>query len=344
VSLDANVVVRRDPFLLSASLSVKRNETVAVVGPNGAGKSTLLGAIAGLLPLTEGSIHLEGHPLHTRPPERRGIGLVFQEGLLFPHLSAVDNVAFGLSCRGMRRGEARQRARRWLDALGVGERAPARPAQLSGGEARRVALARALAVEPQVLLLDEPLASLDARSRSETRAALVEHMTAFGGPRLIVTHDPVDALTLADRMVILENGKVVQEGPAIEVAARPRSAYVAEFVGLNLYRARAEGETLTTDYGATLVAAGDARGRVFAVVHPRAVALHLEHPEGSPRNVWEATVSEVEVQTERTRVRTEGSLPIVAEVTAESAAGLGLRRGLRVWLSVKATEVQTYPA
>jgi molybdate transport system ATP-binding protein len=272
------------------------------------------------------------------PPERRSIGVVFQDYLLFPHLNARDNVAFGLRANGMGRADARRRADEWLARLGLAGRGADKPSKLSGGQAQRVALARALAPEPKLLLLDEPLAALDVGGR-ELRTALSD----FRGARVLVTHELLDAVALAERIVVLENGRVAQEGPIDEVSARPRSRYVADLVGINLLRGRARGRQVTLDSGGVVVAADDAAGDVYVTVHPHAVALHRRHPEGSPRNVWQGTVAGTDLLGDRVRVHLRGAVPLVAEVTPAAVAELDLHDGVEVWASVKATELEVYP-
>nr|WP_174239741.1 ABC transporter ATP-binding protein [Clavibacter michiganensis] len=238
--MDARVVVERAAFRLDVALAVPAGSTTAVVGPNGAGKSTLLRALAGLAPLTAGRVALDGRVLEDPggsaariPAEGRGIGVVFQDHLLFPHLSALQNVAFGPRTHGVARAVADGRARALLDRLGIAHLADRRPAALSGGQSQRVALARALVLEPSLLLLDEPMAALDAGTRLDVRELLADELLRFGGAAVLVTHDPVDALALADRIHVLEDGRQVQEGAPAEVAARPATAYVARLVGMN---------------------------------------------------------------------------------------------------------------
>jgi len=350
VSLCAQVCVAYPDFTLDVELSVGDGELVAVLGPNGAGKSTLLAALAGLVPLQRGRIELNGTVLADRalavclPPEQRPIGVVFQEYLLFPHLSALDNVAFGLRCRGVARAAARMRAREWLRRVDLSDQAAARPAQLSGGQAQRVALARALAIQPALLLLDEPLAALDVRTRAATRRALRDRLAEFAGVKLIVTHDVLEALALAERLVVIEAGRIVQTGVPAEVTACPRSPWVADLVGVNLFRGRADGERIALPGGASLLVPSPGNGEVFAVIHPRAVALHRAPPEGTPRNVWRARIEGLDRDGTRVRVRTAGALSIVAEVTPAAVDALGLDRGGDVWVSVKSTEITTYPA
>jgi molybdate transport system ATP-binding protein len=349
VSLRAALRVEYPGFTLDATVAVDAGQLVAIVGPNGAGKSTLLGALAGLVPLADGRVELDGQMLDDAErgialaPEQRPIGVVFQDLRLFPHLTVLDNVAFGPRCRGASRAVARRNAAAWLERTGMSEHAASLPAQLSGGQAQRVALARALATEPVLLLLDEPFAALDVRTRAETRRALRPHLAAFPGVQLLVTHDPLEALALAERLVVIEEGRIVQSGLPAEVAAHPRSAWIADLVGVNLLRGHAAGDRLTLPNGTALVVPSGETGDAFAVIHPRAVALHRTHPEGTPRNVWPARIDGIEPIGARVRVRTVGPLEIVAEVTPAAVAAIGLDTGGQVWVSIKATEITVYP-
>jgi len=350
VSLEAAVRMNLGTLALDVAIAAQSDQTVVLLGPNGAGKTTVLRVIAGLLALDAGRVALDGEVLDDPqtgawvPTEERAIGYVFQDHALFPHLSALENVAFGLRARGMGRGEARRRADAWLERVGVGAQAAARPGALSGGQAQRVALARALVLEPRALLLDEPLAALDATARIDTRRELRRHLDAHDGARVVVTHDPVDAMTLGDRVVVIEAGRVVQAGPLVELRERPRSRYVADLVGVNLYRGSAEGGRIRLRDGGELVAAGHVRGDVFAVVHPRAVALHRQEPEGTPRNVLAGTVEHLDVEGDRVRVIVAGPVPVTAEVTPAAVSELELTAGTPVWASIKATEITVYPA
>ena len=350
MTLEAAVALTLGTLDLDVELAIPDGEVVALLGPNGAGKTTLLKAIAGLVPLGRGSVRLDGVTLEDTasndfvPTERRPIGVVFQEYLLFPHMSARDNVAFGLTSRGTRPREARAAATEWLERVGVSAHADARPAQLSGGERQRVALARALATDPRLLLLDEPLAALDVTARAEVRRDLKRHLSSFRGTRLLITHDPLEAVMLADRLVVMEAGRIVQSGSPADIAEHPRSRYVADLVGVNLFRGEADHGSVNTAEGQTLAAAGAASGEVFAVIHPRAVALHRQRPEGSPRNVWAGRADAIELIGNRARVRVLGRLPLVAEVTPAALADLRLVEGSEVWISFKATDVSIYPA
>ena len=350
MSLDANIAVRFDRLALDARFSVRNGEVVALVGPSGAGKTTVLRALAGLVSLAAGRIVVDGTVFEDAktkewvPPERRNLGVVFQDALLFPHMSVLDNVGAGLRFTGASRMIARARAREWLERIGIDELADARPAQLSGGQAQRVALARALATRPRVLLLDEPLSALDVATRSDVRRELRRHLSAFSGIRLLITHDPIDALALADRLIVLEHGHIVQVGSSLDVTAEPRSRYVADFVGVNWLRGTTRGAEVDLAAGGSLTVPDAAPGDVFVVIHPRAVALHRQKPEGSPRNVLRGVVIAADDEGTRVRVRLAVPFPLVAEVTRAAAAELELDRGGDVWVTVKATEITTYAA
>lgn len=349
MTLRAELEIRRDRFHLDIAITAEPGEVVALLGPNGAGKTTALRALAGLVPLTGGRLAVADQvwnepPRVFVPTEHRRVGVVFQDYLLFQHLSALENVAFGLRARGMRRTEARRHAAAWLDRVGLGEHLRTMPRALSGGQAQRVALARALATDPQVLLLDEPLAALDAGTRLQVRADLAHHLRDYRGHTVLVTHDPLDALVLADRLVIVEHGNVVQHGAPAEVARRPRTEYVANLVGLNLFRGTAAGTVVEVDNGGRLTVPDPASGRVFLAFPPSAVSLHPEQPSGSPRNAWPVTVTGLEQHANLTRVRLDGAPTVLADITSAAVAELRLHRGMRLWAAVKATEIHVYPA
>ena len=348
--LVAELQVDRGRFILDARITVTPGTVLALLGPNGAGKSTALRALAGLVPLDGGSITLAGRCLD-RPADGtfvavadRTVGVVFQDYLLFPHLSALDNVAFGPRAAGARKAHARQRARAWLERMGLAEQAESKPAALSGGQAQRVALARALVTSPRLLLLDEPLAALDAGTRMQVRSDLRRHLAEYSGCTVLVTHDPLDAMVLADELVVLEHGRVVQQGRPGEVARAPRTDYVARLVGLNLYRGQARGTHVDVDSGGTLATNDPREGPVFLAFAPSAVALHRSRPDGSARNVWQGQVLGLEQHADTIRVQVEADLPLLADVTTAAVADLQLTVGSTVWAAVKATEIHTYSA
>ncbi|MEV7506319.1 ABC transporter ATP-binding protein [Streptomyces sp. NPDC093018] len=343
--LDARLVVDRGGFRLDVALTAAPGDVVALLGPNGAGKTTALRVLAGLVPLGEGHLRLDGVPLERVAPESRPVGVVFQDYLLFPHLSALDNVAFGPRCQGLGKAEARALAAAWLERMGLAEHAGAKPRRLSGGQAQRVALARALATRPRLLLLDEPLAALDARTRLEVRAQLRRHLAEFEAVAVLVTHDPLDAMVLADRLVVVEHGRIVQEGAPADIARRPRTDYIAQLVGLNLYRGEAAGHTVRLDAGPSIATTEELSGPAFVAFPPSAVTLFRDRPTGaSARNLWRCEVAGLETHGDLIRADLTGELPLAADLTTVAAADLELQPGAPVWATVKATQTHAYPA
>ncbi|WP_051640006.1 ABC transporter ATP-binding protein [Cellulomonas sp. URHE0023] len=342
--------VARGGFTLDVDLVAAPGEVVAVLGPNGSGKSTLLRALAGLTPISGGQVLLDGAVLDDAgtgtfvEAADRPVGLVFQNYRLFPHLSVRDNVAFSPRARGMSRSDARTTADRWLARLGLTELSGRRPGDLSGGQAQRVALGRALAGDPALLLLDEPLSALDARTRLDVQSELKRHLSSFDGPCLVVTHDPVEALVLADRLVVLEHGRIVQEGSPADVARRPATEYVAKLVGLNLYTGTADGDQVTLDAGGTFVVPDHGQhGAVLVALRPSAVIVSPHRPDvSSARNTWPATIEGLTLLTDRVRLDLHGEPSVLVDVTPAAVADLGLRPGGQVWLSAKATELEVY--
>ena len=347
MTLSAHVVVQRGSLAVDLEVAVADGEVLAVLGPNGAGKSTLLRVLAGLLPPDDGRVVLDGGTVwdddrvHV-PPHHRSLGMVFQDHLLFPHLSITENVAFGLRTRGERRAPARAAAEAWLTRVGLAGLGDRRPGELSGGQAQRAALARALVVDPRLLLLDEPLSALDARTRLTVRAELRRHLTEFVGSAVLVSHDPVDAMALADRVVVVEDGRIVQAGTPAEIARRPRTDYVARLVGLVLLPGTGTGQTVTLDGGGVVAVGEPASGPVLVAVRPASVSLYLERPAGSPRNVWPARLASATPHGSEVRCDLVGEVPLTADVTATSFAELGLAPGAHVWASVKAADVTVY--
>lgn len=348
MTLTADVGLHVGALELAVEITAADGETVAVLGPNGAGKSTLLRALAGLVPLERGRISLDDEVVDEPAtstyvvPERRSVGVVFQDYLLFPHLSVLENVAFGVRSRGVPRTEARRRAADWLARVGLADRASAKPDALSGGQQQRVALARALVTEPRLLLLDEPLAALDVGTRTELRRDLRTHLASFAGARVLVTHDLLDAVALADRLIVLEDGRVAQSGSVREVSDAPRSRYVADLVGINLLRGIGNGHEVVLDGGGVVVTADATDGDVYVAIQPHSVSLHRAQPEGSPRNVWRGLVRGADLLGDRVRIHVDGPVPVVAEVTAAAVGELGLHEGVDVWATVKATDLSVY--
>ncbi len=363
LSVRARVVERG----VEVGFGMRAGEVLAVLGPNGAGKSTILAVLTGLVRPDVGHVRVGETVLFDSetgvdvPVAERRVGLLAQDALLFDSLSVLENVEFGPRSQGLGAVESKRLAARWLEEVGVAELAKRKPRKLSGGQAQRIAIARALAAEPRVLLLDEPMASLDvtvaAEVRSMLRRVLRDRAAAAGGQTatLIVTHDVIDALTLADRVLVVENGVVVDYGTVDRVLREPRSIFTADLAGTNM----AEGlagvaveagiAALDTSGGARIqgeclheLAAGE---RCVAVFSPRTVSVYREAPVGSPRNVFTVRVTGLEARGETIRIRGEHSpdLPLMAEVTVAGATELGLAVGDEAVFVVKATEVQIYP-
>lgn len=341
--VDARVEART----FDADLTIHDGDVVAVVGPNGAGKSTLLQLIAGALRPSSGAVTLrdrllsgerDGVAAHV-PPHRRRFSYVEQRALLFPHMTVMDNVSFGPRSRGVGRSKARERAERELAATGLGALGERRPDQLSGGQAQRVSLARALAIDPEVILLDEPFAALDVSVTPALRILVRERLRRRRQTAVIVTHDLLDVVSLANRLVLLEGGRIVADGPVDVLCGAPPTQFLADFVGMNLLAGTAVGETeMSLDVlrgasgervagndagaahpGPVLTGAGELvpGQRARAIVAPHAVSLHTERPSGSPRNVLRGEV-----------VHVESRGPVVAvTIGVAGASGHGLTRG-----------------
>jgi len=351
VNLDATL--RVDARRLDVHLQVGAGRTVALLGANGAGKSSALACIAGLLRPDAGEVRLGDRVLSSSrgagtwvPPHARGVALLAQEPRLFPHLSVADNVAFGPRSTGAPRREARARADHWLAEVHAAGLADRRPADLSGGQAQRVAVARALATEPEVLLLDEPLSALDVEAAPAIRQLL--RRVLRGRTTVVVTHDVLDAVLLADDVVVLEGGRVVEAGPTSRVLSRPRSAFAARVAGLNLVRgtATAAGAStaVSTPQGLRVEGLADhpvPDGRTaVAVFSPSAVGVYREAPHGSPRTTVRARVTDLEPHGHQVRVHTPS---VSADVTPAALAELDIGVGDEVVLTVKASEVAVYP-
>lgn len=351
--LDARIVRRIGPFDLDVSIRIAPGETVALLGPNGAGKSTIVAALSGADfdgDRTGTTIALGSRPFenatHLLPPDERRVGVVFQDPLLFAHMTVLDNVAFADRSRGSSRRVARRTAHGWLDRLALEALADRRPSELSGGQAQRVAIARALAAMPEMLLLDEPLSALDIETRSEIRRLLREHLSAFDGPRLLVTHDPAEAFLLADRIDVLESGRITQSGSPEEIRRSPATSYVAALAGTNLFSGEARDGTVELDEHPHRVTIADTslRGSVLVTVHPTAISLHPDRPSGSQRNVWPTSVDLVEPLGDTVRITLGAPMPVAVDVTPGAVASLGLTPGADVWAAVKATEIDATPA
>ena len=342
--------IRRGSFVLAVSLTAAPGQVLGVLGPNGAGKSTLLSAVAGLTPVASGRITLAGQVMDDADAgafaeaSERPVGFVFQNYRLFPHLTVAQNVAFSPRARGLGRQAARSAAHYWLDRLRLTDLADRKPDQLSGGQAQRVALARALAGQLALLLLDEPLSALDAGTRLDVQAELKRHLADFAGPCLLVTHDPLEALVLADQLIVLEGGRIVQEGTPAHIARRPATEYVAKLVGLNLYTGHADGSEVMLNGGGAFIIPGQGHhGDVLVAVRPSAIVVSSQRPVGSSaRNTWPARVAGLTLLADRVRLDLDGQPAALVDVTPAAVAELSLDPGSEVWLTVKATDLEVY--
>ena len=347
--LEADIQLRLSRLNLDTAFTVAAGEVLALLGPNGSGKSTTLRALVGLLPLTGGRVVLDGTVLEDPaqrikiPPEKRPIGLMFQDYLLFPHLTALENVAFGLRAQGIDKKTAREKASQAMARLDLDGLAEAKPGSMSGGQQQRVAMARALVTDPKLLLLDEPLAALDVSTKTDVRRLLRETLRQSNAANVLVTHDLLDAVALGDRMVVIQDGGIVQTGTPAEVTARPRSRYVADLVGVNLLRGTANGMVLELDGGGQLTCAEPATGPLLAVIAPAAVSVSRQRPEGSEDNTWPGQITAVDLMGDRVRVRTEGTPAITAEVPPAAVDALKLDDGGELWASVDPTAIAVYP-
>ena len=341
VSFDGRVV--RSGWMLQVDgLDIDEGVT-AVVGANGSGKTTLGRAVAGLDRLASGRLVIAGSVVDDPaagafvPAHQRSVGMVFQDLRLFGHLRVIDNVAFGLRRTGTDRAAARRLAGEMLERVGVDAGVwSKRPAALSGGQRQRVAVARALAPEPEVLIFDEPLASVDSAGRAGLRTLIGESPARH---TLLITHDPVDVATLARRLVVMDGGTVASRGSLAEVTAAPGCEWAATFLGANVVAGLARGTAVTTESGLVLTVASEADGLVYVTFPANAVTLHRDRPAGSARNAWRAELHRVDIDGERARVHLGGPIEVRADVTRRSADEFELRPGLNVWASVKATEL-----
>jgi molybdate transport system ATP-binding protein len=347
--LQLAIETRAGPVELEAALEVQRGECLALAGPSGAGKTTLLRAIAGLARPRAGFVRANGATwLDTSrridlPVERRRVGFVFQDYALFPHLTALDNVAYA-------NGD-RTRAAELLERLGLTGAAPARrPAALSGGERQRVALARALAREPDVLLLDEPLAALDPRTRARSGRELADILREIDAPTLVVTHDFSEAAALGGSVAVVDHGRIVQQGPAAELSARPASGFVADFTGAVVLTGTASPgsaglTTVRLDGGGSVVSTDRASGPVALAMQPWDLAIEPAGTgaAGSAQNHLRAHVTAVTPLGNRARVALRAPQDLVAEVTTASAERLRLEPGAAVVVTWKATATRLVP-
>jgi molybdate transport system ATP-binding protein len=337
--LNARVVLQHGDLSLDVEIVVERGETVAIMGPNGAGKTTFLYALLGWLPLQSGWVLLDNEIFeapgqdHVTPTQDRKLGMVFQDGLLFPHLNVAENISFGAG----RNADNHDLIER-LDVLPLSDKYPS---ELSAGQTQRVALARTLAARPKMVLLDEPLASLDLTARIGARNSIRSALEQSLAGALLVTHDPTDAFALAQKVLILEDGKVTQFGTPDQIRSQPKSRWVADLMGWNVFHGVGHGSSVTLADGTQLATSeSELSGETMVMISPSSVALFLERPGGSPRNSWLCRIQRVEHLDSLARVSLSGPLDLYADITSDAAHELDLTPGRELWVSVKATEVR----
>ncbi|MEM1658223.1 MAG: ABC transporter ATP-binding protein [Candidatus Jordarchaeales archaeon] len=338
--------------LKDVNLEVDDGELFVVLGPTGCGKTTLLNVIAGLTRQERGHVFIDGKLVDNLPPEKRNVGMVFQDFALFPHMTVLENVTYGLKVRGVKESEAARRAREVLEELGISGLEDRMPSSLSGGEKQRVSLARALVTEPRLLLLDEPLSSLDPQSRNTARELILRVHKSTGITMVYVTHSLVDARVLADRVALMRDGSIEQVGSMKELMERPRSSFVASFMNLGnvlsgvvelhdqdsgVTLLNVEGYTIAIPYNPELE-----RGRTVSfLVRPEDIIVARSKPETSARNILEATVTDVLPQGPFIRiVASAGGFKVEALMTKVSAKDLDINREEKVYLAFKASSVQ----
>lgn len=366
-------------FHLDINFSAGKGKTTVLLGESGAGKSTVLRLLAGLLNPEWGHISLDGKTYFDSeqhiaiPPQERPIGYVFQDYVLFPHLTTFENVAFGLRAQHLPRKVVRQRVGEALEQVHLAGYDQRRPTQLSGGQQQRVAIARALALHPQLLLLDEPLAALDVQTQREVRQELRILLSGAGITTVMVTHQYLEALLFGYHILVLEKGKVIQQGTQRDLLLYPRSSYVAELVGMNFFRGRVmcceagamctiqlqnnglpgiEVSAALEEQTLKLPEVGD---EAFVLVDPRSITLYQTLPDSSARNVFQGTIVQLlhlgtpfannSDHSGRVRVSMsiDDSVPLLtAEVTEASASRMELSEGKLIYATFKATEARAY--
>jgi molybdate transport system ATP-binding protein len=348
--LNAEFAAERGGFALDFKIEVGAGETVAVVGESGSGKTTALRALAGLLRPRTGII-VSGETIwfdalgdRFVPANQRDVAMVFAGGALFGHLSAFANAEFGLRASGVPPYESRMRAHAALETVGAASLADRLAATLSTGEVQRIALARAVALAPAVLLLDEPLSALDIRLRPKVREALRRAIEVTNAATVLVTHEPAEALLFAERFVVLEGGRVVQSGDIESLRQRPASEYVASFAGTNLYRGRArplgDGSSSVQLPAVEIIVQGDFDDEIGVVVDPDAVILSAHATDTSARNRLSGPVETITPDHGAFRVTLASEPPISARVTAHSLAALGAAPGRMLHATFKAVEAR----
>jgi len=350
-----SIAIRHRLRSFSLDVSIETGEeTLALIGPSGAGKTSVLRVVAGLMHPDWARVVSNGRELVDTDssiwmqPEQRRIGMVFQDGALFPNMTVAQNVAYGLHPRPRRRHERKARVHELLERFRIPALGASRPATLSGGERQRVALARAVATSPEVLLLDEPLSALDSSTRAHVAGELTHWLSELRLPTVLVSHDLTDVLGLADRIAVIEEGRIVQSGTPTELLQAPASSFVAAFVGVNYFKGRAghDGHTTVIDVGdgaARLFSTQEVQGYVGVIVDPWDVTLSASRPESSALNVLSGPISRIVESGNIVRVTVDSDPPVVSEITRDSTGRLELAVGKQMHAFWKAAGTRLVP-
>lgn len=334
---------------LDVELAVEPGHRVALIGPNGAGKTTVMRILAGLETPMPGSTITVGDTVLVSdrvnlPTHERRTPTTFAEPRLFPGLTVLDNLVFG-TMRGKRpNAQARERARIAAGELGITSLLDRKATQLSSGQSAAVAILRSILAEPRVIVLDEPFSALDTSVATETRALVHRQLEKLDAPLVMATHTPLDVMTLATHVGVIEKGTLTQYGPVAEVARYPKSRFAARFLGLNLLRGVADGDRVRVEDTLDLRTVTPTQSEVWLAFAPQSVTLSSEQPYGSAQNRWATTVSSLEHLESTVRVSCVDPVPIRADITATAAIDLKLGLGKPIWLSVKATAIEVYDA
>lgn len=330
--------------LKNINLEVRDQEYFIILGPTGAGKTLLLELIAGFHHPDKGEIWMDGQNFTDLPPEKRGVSFVYQDYSLFPHLTVGENVEFGLKLRKIQKSEARKKMQRVMRILNISRLAKRYPKTLSGGEQQKTALARALVLEPKLLLLDEPLSAVDARARERLRRELKNIHEKFRITTVHVTHDHEEAILLGDQIGVMNDGQIIQVGDPDEIFRRPRSEFIASFVGIeNIFdgRSRAKGGIARIDIGngVEIEAVSEKAGNVKACIRPEEIIVSKRRVKSSGRNLLRGLISGVSDRGPTVRLRVDAGREFTVMITRRSFTDMKLKIGSRVYLAFKASSV-----